>query len=134
MNSSYRGMLITYNVYGREALLASARAATCQRHAIPKDLPPKITTYDSSICGFTRASMCTVANKSSERPARLPPSSMPEREERRKKASTRQATMRAKRSFWFGAVVHPTDSSQGLENLNRIALVFLHVASMHPIL
>jgi hypothetical protein len=47
MNSSYyRGMLITYNVYGREALLASARAATCQRHAIPKDLPPKITTYD----------------------------------------------------------------------------------------
>jgi hypothetical protein len=78
--------------------------------------------------------MCTVANKSSERPARLPPSSMPEREERRKKASTRQATMRAKRSFWFGAVVHPTDSSQGLENLNRIALVFLHVASMHPIL
>jgi hypothetical protein len=134
MNSSYRGMLITYNVYGREALLASARAATCQRHAIPKDLPPKITTYDSSICGFTRASMCTVANKSSERPARLPPSSMPEREERRKKASTRQATMRAKRSFWFGAVVYPTDSSQGLENLNRMALVFLHVASMHPIL
>jgi len=134
MNSSYRGMLITYNVYGREALLASARAATCQRHAIPKDLPPKITTYDSSICGFTRASMCTVANKSSERPARLPPSSMPEREERRKKASTRQATMRAKRSFWFGAVVHPTDSSQGLENLNRIALVFLHITSMHPIL
>jgi hypothetical protein len=134
MNSSYRGMLITYNVYGREALLASARAATCQRHAIPKDLPPKITTYDSSICGFTRASICTVANKSSEGPARLPPSSMPEREERRKKASTRQATMRAKRSFWFGAVVHPTDSSQGLENLNRIALVFLHVASMHPIL
>jgi hypothetical protein len=132
MNSSYRGMLITYNVYGREALLASARAATCQRHAIPKDLPPKITTYDSSICGFTRASMCKVANKSSERPAR--PSSMPEREERRKKASTRQATMRAKRSFWFGAVVHPTDSSQGLENLDRIALVFLHVASMHPIL
>jgi len=134
MNSSYRGMLITYNVYGREALRASARAATCQRHAIPKDLPPKITTYDSSICGFTRASMCTVANKSSERPARLPPSSMPEREERRKKASTRQATMRAKRSFWFGAVVHPTDSSQGLENLNRIALVFLHITSMHPIL
>ena len=134
MNSSYRGMLITYNVYGREALLASARAATCQRHAIPKDLPPKITTYDSSICGFTRASMCTVANKSSERPARLPPSSMPEREERTKKASSRQATMRAKRSFWFGAVVHPTDSSQGLENLNRIALVFLHITSMHPIL
>jgi hypothetical protein len=93
MNSSYRGMLITYNVYGREALLASARAATCQRHA-------------------TRASMCMVANKSSERPARLPPSSMPEREERTKKASSRQATMRAKRSFSFGAVVHPTDSRQ----------------------
>src|SRR5215831_572749 len=58
----------------------------------------------------------------------------PEREERRKKASARQATMRAKRYFWFVAVVHPTDSSQGLENLNRIALVFLHITSMHPIL
>jgi len=42
------------------------------------------------------------------------------------------ATLRAKRYFWFGAVVHPTDSSQGLENLNRIALIFLHVAFNAP--
>ncbi len=55
----------------------------CQWRAIPKDLPPKSTVYTTSICGPMMAprfasimrSTCDVANKSSEKLVRPPPSS-----------------------------------------------------------